>query len=573
MTEGQLNTPVPKNTTPPSSSASDPTKGLVIRTMRDDLAQARSGGTTVSQGFNAPVHPPAPPLGRSVNEKKQYAPPSPKNLTPSPLRPNLPLPAKGVKLEPEPKRIPKKKKSGLRLVLLVLLLLAIVGGGGAWGWLSFGDQILGKFGIGGRQPVSQGTGAIMSVDSVIPSNSLLVAHYTVTDDTQRATIKQAWDAKGAQDVTMLATLTGDPRLLLEQQISEFMYVLLPGDPRFYLVLPAGDSTDQFLAKYSNIQVAKIGQWRVIHSFNTSLYKDMLGQGSLTDSNGQLPSASTGLALMMNGQLISQLHKYGNVIAPTTGYMKLSAQLVPSEAGATVVFASLPGPLTPPPVSIDTTELLQRVPDDAEVVRIGSSFANQAFRSTAPAAAQLFNELTGPYVYYERTGNDGVNDAGLIIQIPEDKKGTYQLPDNTIEQALPAIVMAAGLGEGPASALAFIDTVYQDVALRYVNLSTPQLALDYMIDNNFITVATSREGMYTAINVLQQKASNSLSNASWSALQAATSTIGNDRIFALTRQPAIKRLFPGGEEATSLPIAVAFDPASPSQAVAGSILLP
>lgn len=46
---------------------------------------------------------------------------------------------------------------------------------------------------------------------------------------------------------------------------------------------------------------------------------------------------------------------------------------------------------------------------------------------------------------------------------------------------------------------FLDDIYQDIAIRYINLPFSTLTINYTIINNFLIIGTSKEAIYTAID--------------------------------------------------------------------------
>ena len=46
---------------------------------------------------------------------------------------------------------------------------------------------------------------------------------------------------------------------------------------------------------------------------------------------------------------------------------------------------------------------------------------------------------------------------------------------------------------------FQDNIYQGISIRYVNLPTSDISLDYAVVNNLLVVATSKQSMYAAID--------------------------------------------------------------------------
>lgn len=541
----------------------------VIRTMRDDLQDARRVQPQAKQTYRSPL-PPPPPV------------PSPQGIGKVPVRPPATVPAPvsaggGVPAPPLAPKLPtslegfapmtaKRKRDPILLVLLAVFAVAGIAAAGVWAWIFFQPS-------GPVEENAEIDATPKTLEEVIPADSLLVAHYVISSPEERALLEREWSVAGDNSPTMQQTLTGDIRLLLAQPgIDEFAYVLLPGDPRFYLVVE-GAKGDQFLAQYTNAQVGEISQWRVVHSFDTAPFTQSLASGSFASTGRQLAAGQDGpLQISLQGELLTQLHEKAALFFGDESDIQLHVSYA-QEVPGLVRFDTGTG--IDVPVPVDMSALLARVPPDASLIRLGEDFSSQSFRVTSAEATQFTAALTGPYAYYERTGSDGSSDAGVVIQMPPEAVPTIVVPSQIIENALPALVAAAGLGDVPASQIAFVDSVYNETPLRYVNINTPQLALDYAVTDDFLLLATSKEGMFALLDQaggLPSQTPALEADKDWATLEEVSSELGGNKVLGLITQPAIRRLFPGGEAHNSLMFAATYDGSQPTSFVTSGILV-
>lgn len=552
----------PQNTRPNAAA-------LAIRTMRDDLVDAKRSMTApapqsaeTQTTFKAPVAPP-PPVGGTASGLKPVAtenaseainPLAGKPMQKQP-KPSRPMPPSGRELLAE-KSPQKKKRDKVLVVLIILFALTALGAAGVWAWIFLGS------GNGGQGAATPTVTTSKAFNEVIPANSMLVAHYNVSDATARQSVQSAWASHVTEDPTMSGALAGDPRLFLNQsKITSFNYVLLPGDPRYYVVLEGSDAVDQFLSQYSNVQVLKYGQWRILHPFSTDLYQQELTAGTMPQSQQIITSFSEPLVMYVAGDLLSQLYDKAGSVTSSTKTMLLAVSFgVPGDAN--VVRVVTKGADVTPAVGVDDmSSIFASIPADAMFVRAGANLADR------------IPDFTKPYAYYERTGSDGFRDVGVVATIPESLRASVTLGDAAIEAALPKLFDVGQIGPQPASALTFIDSTYANTPLRYVNVDGPQKALDYAISGGQLLTATSREGMFADIDAATGTAVQTLNDTVFGHLQALTSSLGTNRAFGELTQPSLKKLLPGGAEVASLPFGVAFEVTADKSALSGVIALP
>lgn len=525
-----------------------------IRTMRDDLREAKKTPSQPPQAFKAPVRPPAPPSPGSIGQRKSFSatPSAPK----SPLQPQLPAPV-------PPEEAAKKRPDKILVILVAIFVVSALAAGGVWVWIFVAPKNM-------EEPIiTQDTEVPKTLSEVIPGSSLLVGYYQVTEEAQRTAAIDFWHTG---DPTMREALNGDPRLFLElSSVQQFAYVLLPGDPRLYVVVQNTPELEQMLAERSNVQSLVIGEWQVLHSFSTDLYTKTLAEGTWSDQAQTVQSFGKPLTLYATSELTAELHDQIGMVTGGVDRLAISIDFEDVDSTTVVRFtaesdanpAFAPGP--------DISEVIAHIPSDATFIRTGAAFSDQAYRVESPAGTELLTSLSKPYAYYERLGNDGVIDAGVVVSLPTELTGSLAVPDSTIEELLPTLHTAAGLGEEPAVQLAFTDTLYADVPVRFVNIDTPTLALDYTILDGFLGLATSREGMFALIDVFQGTLPGG--DTTWGTVEELSRDLGASRAFGLLTQPAIKRLLPGGEAQTAIPFGIAFDTSQEAAGLAGVLVVP
>lgn len=535
-----------------------PPSSLSIRTMRDDLREAKRTKEADRKPFEAPVRTPAPPSPGSIGTRKPAPPTPPEPQSPNSLQPRLPPPETTTKH-------PRAKHDKLLVLLVIVFIVSALAAGGVWAWIFFAptDNIAPR--------AIEETEEPKTLAEIVPESSLLTAYYQVSDETRRTALGELWQT-GSQP-TMRETLSGDPRLLLNlPSVQQFAYVLLPGDPRLYLVVEGTEEVDQMLAERSDIQVLRISQWRILHTFSTDLYAENLTQSTRADQGKAVESFGRPLTMYLADELVLELHGYARVVAGESDELTVSIDFERTEDEmVTVQFRSEPGVGAPFVPGQDISSVLPAVPADATFIRTEAALANQVHRVQAPAGVELILSLSEPYAYYERMGNDGLIDAGVVATIPADLLGSITLPDATIEQLLPILYTTAGFGEASAAQLAFTDTAYADVPVRYVNVDTPAQALDYAVLDAILGLATSREGMFALIDVFQGTQANA--STTWGSVEEHTRELGPNRTFGVLTQPAIKRLLPGGESRDSISFGLAFDTSVEPPVFEGALILP
>ena len=99
------------------------------------------------------------------------------------------------------------------------------------------------------------------------------------------------------------------------------------------------------------------------------------------------------------------------------------------------------------------------------------------------------------------GDGEKNRIGLIIDMEESDKFLGELKnwENTIINDIKPILFKDALSD--VATEEFQDNIYKEIPLRYINIPTPDLSVDYAIINKKLIIATSKESMFAIIDSL------------------------------------------------------------------------
>ncbi len=175
----------------------------------------------------------------------------------------------------------------------------------------------------------------------------------------------------------------------------------------------------------------------------------------------------------------------------------------------------------------------------------------------PAVATLLQSFQSSYALYSRKDTNSVVNYGLVLQIPADKITTIKNGDATLEQATQ--VLAPLIAQHALTTqLTFADGTYQSVPLRYVNIIDQDHAIDYAVVDNYVLIATSREGMATLIDTYKNSKPSLTAGLSWKSLFQSWGALPqmSDFIVGNITSPILLQLLPHDSTQTALPVAVA-----------------
>lgn len=92
-----------------------------------------------------------------------------------------------------------------------------------------------------------------------------------------------------------------------------------------------------------------------------------------------------------------------------------------------------------------------------------------------------------------------NRLGIIMSLKEGADLTQELKnwETSIESDLEPFFLS--LNKQPAATVEFQDNVYQEKAIRYLNLADPSLSIDYAVINDKLIITFSKESMFAIID--------------------------------------------------------------------------
>ena len=98
------------------------------------------------------------------------------------------------------------------------------------------------------------------------------------------------------------------------------------------------------------------------------------------------------------------------------------------------------------------------------------------------------------------GQSEGNRLGIVTTIEEDSLDLMlKLWEGRMETDLRPLHL--GLKDEPAATEEFLDNVYRDANIRYINFPGPDLSIDYAVVDDKLIIATSRASMYAVIDAL------------------------------------------------------------------------
>lgn len=559
---------------PPAAS-----EALVIRTIHDDLADLKKVAPAPAA---KPVSPPAAPV-RGTPPPRPVA--AAAVFAPAAIPPRFPLPPRlsqgpvgqaggqarsvgvGKTVATPP---PKPKRHWMRRLVITFVVLVILGGLGAGGWYAWNNW----------QSVTQlvGPGAVVATaGEVLPVEVELLVRYDLASPEGRSAIGAAWRAASADETggnAVSRLVAGDPTALLaDPDLRELYYVVLPGEPRPYLVVPKTASSQQLLAALSGEQALEQNGWYVVHALRTDPYRQALAQGKRSDAPASAEGVVDGgpMEIEMSSTVLQQLRTAiaGKPFAAgQLNGLKVAGEF--SADGGALAWRGSSSWQTPPrSAGAADQRFLTMVPADATLVRLGSNFQEDVARwqevsqiirqedLAAPAVSNLVRQLATAYAYYHRLGPDGSLDLGLVIALPPALVGQLTLGEAAVENGLRALWPV--LGDRPVVApTAFTDATYNEVGLRYVNLISTTQTLDYAIREGYLLIATSKEGMHALVDVVKGDAPSLSAAPGWQDLLRRWGALPSAREVVLggLNQAVLLQLLPHEPAVTMLPFGLA-----------------
>ncbi len=527
-----------------------PTNELVIRTMKDDMSKMHS----------VPVVSPLP----SGDEASS---------APSPAA--FPLSSKQVTSASLPKSRAKHN------VIVGVVVIAVCAGLTAAGWYGYARWA-------SQQIVVKTPSQTRPVAEMIPKEAMAIVTYSLDSESRRTGAKVLWDAKGP--AVGGSAIDGDPRELLAiQDIPALYYIVMQDSQHPFLLINKTPGSEQYVATQSTVEHIDKDGWYILNRIGTDQYAAALERGTVAEA-GSLPalrSASAVAQYIFTAPYASKL--FNGMASDALGISRIAETVfeveAPSQDGTIRAHATTPIPPMPEKPTPAIEELTRLIPGDSEFGHIGFNFAEDVSawqQETArldgsimqqPAVRQFLSLLNTPYVLFKRTGSDGVRDIGLIIQLPESLQKSLKTGEPIIEQALPGFIpLIVGKALGIQSA--FHDGTYQDVPVRYTNITGQTQALDYTVGDSFILISSSREGMGALVDIALGNGSDIQKKDPWKSLFEKTAALIEGKIvsFGSIQDPLFVSLMPIPGELVRVPAILSEETTSTDHILHATLLI-
>jgi len=129
--------------------------------------------------------------------------------------------------------------------------------------------------------------------------------------------------------------------------------------------------------------------------------------------------------------------------------------------------------------------------------IGISLPDNIF--SLVGTSDIIGENYTLFFYSQPAGNR----FAMIIALTEvvDLSQELQVWEASIKTDLNSFFLGIDIGTQSTSTEEFQDNIYNDIAIRYLNLPSPDLSIDYAVVDNKLVITTSQESMYATIDAL------------------------------------------------------------------------
>ncbi len=115
---------------------------------------------------------------------------------------------------------------------------------------------------------------------------------------------------------------------------------------------------------------------------------------------------------------------------------------------------------------------------------------------------FLSSFSGNYALFTMPNRRDSTDIGMVFQVKEMEKLKEQVKNK--ESALIELASYVPTAGKPAIST-FSDNIYKDVAIRYINLPSPEITIDYAFYEDKLLVAFSKLSMYHLIDAIKEKA--------------------------------------------------------------------
>jgi hypothetical protein len=562
-------TAAPRPATPVvrSAPAAVPPAQMTIRTMQDDVSDIQHG-RVLPRATSDTAATPAPAGGTA-------APAVDSSRKALPLQPTASSRAQKVVTVPAARKRKGKVLWWVGGSTLAIVLLAGMGVG-AWWYL--------------QDTATEATQNAVEAAQMLPSNAMLIVQYRLESAEARTEIGGAWGSSGTS-AQLSDLIAGDPRLLLnDPELKEFFYVVLEDATRPYLIVPITPEVTKLVAAGSEVRFIEKDGWYIVHALATQPYEAALQAGTLaTTSSGSwlnetgtqplrfvfgpnfLPRLRTAVAgeSFVAGEL-TELH--------LTGSFNASQSTIDLTGQATTLTTLSSG-------AADVS-LLSKVPEQANVVRLGSTFYEDV-RSWIgkagvvdhnvigrPVVQQLLSQLTTPYAYFGYQGPAGEQNVGLVLSLPPGLQGKVVLGDVALEEGLTALVPLI-VDQPQVAPLAYADATYAGITMRYAKISGTPYALNYAVTPTHLLIATSKESMFALTDTVAGNTPSIVTGTTWRALLAASAEAPGARDVVIGQLPGagLHDLFPSASgTGSTIPFSLSLQPETTGTRASATLLL-
>lgn len=521
-----------------------PNDELVIRTMKDDMSETNSVSVVSAASATTPGFP--------LSQKQEK------------------------KVKPQYPKVSHAKRSILVGIACALFFGALTAAGwyGYVWWAS-------------HQAKSVLSEKKRQVSEMIPKEALAIVAYTLDSQSMRAGVKLLWDAKGTS--VGMHIIGSDPRELLRiQDLRGIYYVVMQDSQGPFLLFEKTPLSEQYVSTQSAVKPFEKDGWYIINPLGTDQYTAALDRGTLAESGG-LPGKKNASAVAQ--YIFTSLYAskfFNNMAEGALGASRVAAVVFevdpPLQDGTIRAHAATPISAMPEKLLPSVSELTTLVPGDAQFGHIGFNFAEDlaAWQQETsrldpgiveqPAVRQFISALATPYALFKRTGADGVRDIGIVIQLPVSLRKNLKTGEPIIEQALPALIPLI-LGKTVGVQPAFHDGTYENVPVRFTNITGQTQALDYTVGDSFILISSSREGIGVLADIALGKGDALKQKDPWKSLfeKSAALTEGKIISFGSIQDPALLSLLPVLDTVSSVPIIVSEETTSTDYTLHATLL--
>lgn len=511
---------------------------LIVRTMKDDIAEMNA----------TPVVAPVSAVYKSKHKK--------------PEAPVFSLPAQKPHSISEGANPQRKGMKNIFIGFGYILLFCVLVAGALYGYIKFGT----------RQIAQDFSSKNLTLFQAIPKEALAVVDYNLETEEKRVAVKQIWAEVG--DDTQTGATSGSPTSLTSITDNPHVYyVVLPNNPKPFLLIKNTTGIQEYVAQQSSELSLEIGGWYVLHAENAKQYTEALSDGSIGEDSSLVTTSIGSNYLVRYGlSRVFASAQFPSVVASAVGLSRVDALVfhVTEHRGDGTLRASAQIAGNPPGEGVveNTAELISLIPGDISFARVGFNLSEDVslleddtatFDTTVlmqPAVRQFISLFNTPYAIFERKGSDGVQDIGIIMQLPLSLRQKVKTGDSIIEQGLPSLIPLI-IGKALGVQVAFTEAFYNTAPLRYVNLNGQSQTLDYSVGDNFLLISSSREGMYNLLDTSLGTKPNLSLEEPWKNLIAKADTITKDRSFSMgaLSDPALRNTLPIPNTLQQVPIIV------------------